>query len=107
MIQQTQDQWMESDYLASSIEGGLAFPNFIKVAKAYGLQTLQIEKNLEIVEVLKTFYAAKGPIFCNVVVNADHRVIPQVKFGRPNEDSEPLLSRAEFLKNMIVKPIKQ
>lgn len=107
MIQQTQDQWLESDYLASSIEGGLAFPNFVKVAKAYGLQTLQIEKNLEIVDVLKTFYASKGPIFCNVVINADHRVIPQVKFGRPNEDSEPLLSRAEFRENMIVKPIKQ
>jgi D-sedoheptulose 7-phosphate isomerase len=29
----------------------------------------------------------------------------QVKFGRPNEDADPLLSREEFLANMIVKPL--
>jgi hypothetical protein len=32
-------------------------------------------------------------------------VQPQVKFGRPNEDGEPLLEREEFLSNMLVKPL--
>jgi len=32
-------------------------------------------------------------------------VIPQVKFGRSNEDSEPLLPRREFLDNMLVGPL--
>jgi acetolactate synthase I/II/III large subunit len=31
-------------------------------------------------------------------------VIPQVKFGRPNEDADPRLPRDEFLSNMLVKP---
>jgi hypothetical protein len=32
-------------------------------------------------------------------------VIPQVKFGRPLEDGEPLLARAEFFKNMLIEPM--
>jgi len=32
-------------------------------------------------------------------------VTPQVKFGRPNEDTEPLLPREEFLSNMIIKAL--
>ena len=34
-----------------------------------------------------------------------HRVIPQVKFGKPNEDPEPLLPRKEFENNMLIKSI--
>ena len=35
----------------------------------------------------------------------DARVIPQVKFGRPNEDMEPLLPRNVFEEKMIVNPL--
>ncbi|MCK4830443.1 hypothetical protein KA005_82765, partial [bacterium] len=48
MIRQTQDQWLESRYLASSVEGGLAFPDFVEVAKAYGFRTATISKNRDI-----------------------------------------------------------
>jgi acetolactate synthase-1/2/3 large subunit len=44
MIKQTQDQWLDSRYEASSIESGLAFPDFLKVAKAYGFKIFNIEK---------------------------------------------------------------
>ena len=105
MIQQTQDQWYGSKYLASSIAGGLAFPDFIKIAKAYGFKSFNIRKNKELAGKIKRIIEAPGPIFCNVEIKPEHRVIPQVKFGRPNEDSDPLLKREEFLKNMIVKPL--
>ena len=49
---------------------------------------------------------ADGPLFCVVKISGGHRVMPQVKFGRPNEDTEPLLDRAEFERNMIVDPLK-
>jgi hypothetical protein len=35
----------------------------------------------------------------------EKRVIPQVAFGYPIEDSEPHLPREEFLANMKVKPM--
>lgn len=106
MIQQTQDQWLNSRYDASSLEGGLAFPDFIKVAKAYGFKTNSISKNANMITRIREALDCPGSFFCNVVVNDKHRVIPQVIFGRPIEDSEPFLTRSEFLKNMIVKPHK-
>jgi acetolactate synthase-1/2/3 large subunit len=48
---------------------------------------------------------SEGPYFLNIEIDAKHRVIPQVKFGRPNEDADPLLPRPEFLSNMLVKPM--
>ena len=38
----------------------------------------------------------------NIEIEQKHRVIPQVKFGRPNEDAEPLLSRQELKSNMFI-----
>lgn len=106
MIQQTQEQWLGSRYTASSVEGGLAFPDFSKVAAAYGYQVVTINRNCEIAERIAEVMEAAGPVFCDVQVPSGHRVVPQVKFGRPIEDSEPLLPRDEFLANMIVKPLE-
>lgn len=106
MIQQTQDQWLDSKYSASDLKGGLAFPNFNKVATAYGYHTVNISRNTEIKQKIKEVFGYDGPVFCNVEINQKHRVIPQVKYGRSIEDSEPLLNRKEFLKNMLVKPYK-
>ena len=37
-----------------------------------------------------------------VIIPPQHRIIPQVKFEKPNKDLEPLLSRKEFYDNMII-----
>jgi acetolactate synthase-1/2/3 large subunit len=105
MIQQTQDQWLDSKYLASSVKGGLASPDFCEIAKAYGFNISSINSNSDIKKVLKIFYNQTKPSFCNIDIDSNHRVIPQVKFGYPNEDSDPLLSRDEFNANMIINPI--
>jgi acetolactate synthase-1/2/3 large subunit len=106
MIRQTQDQWLKSRYLASSIEGGLAFPDFVKVAEAYGFRTLTISGNSSVRGLVRESLDIDGPVFCNVEISSEQRVIPQQKFGRPIEDAEPLLERQEFLKNMLVKPLQ-
>lgn len=106
MIQQTQDQWLNSMYYASTVEGGLAFPNFVKVAKAYNFKTVTITYNKELCKKIRKVFTIDGPVFCNVEISPKHRVIPQVKYGRPIEDSEPLLERSEFFQNMTVNPDK-
>ena len=105
MIQQTQDQWLNSLYSASNVDGGLALPDFVKVAEAYGFKTVSISQNDEVRDHIREALNIEGPSFCNVEISPRHRVVPQVKFGRPNEDPEPLLGRQEFLENMIVKPL--
>ncbi|MCX7177187.1 MAG: thiamine pyrophosphate-binding protein [Proteobacteria bacterium] len=105
MIQQTQDQWLNSKYEASSEAGGLGFPDFHKLAEVLGFDTLTIKSNQEASDNIQAFLDAPGPGFCNVEIRPEERVVPQVKYGRPIEDSEPLLPRAEFLANMIVEPL--
>jgi len=104
MIMHTQDQWLNSKYEASNVEGGLGFPDFEKLALVYGFRTLTINHNAELAERLDEVVKFDDPVFCNVELSPDCRAIPQVKYGRPLEDGDPLLPRDIFLKNMIVKP---
>ncbi len=106
MIRQTQDQWLDSRYAASTVEGGLASPDFVKIAAAYGYRTINITTNNKLGRDIRKVLDSPGPVFCNVEISPAHRVIPQVKYGRPIEDGEPLLDRQEFLANMIVKPLE-
>ena len=106
MVRQTQDQWLDGRYFGTNVEGGLAFPDFIELAKAYGYKTVNIERNADIRENIRKVLDSPGSVFCNVEIRPDHGVIPQYKFGRPIEDTEPLLDRQEFFANMIVEPLE-
>ena len=106
MIQQTQEQWLGARYEASSVEGGLGFPDFPALAQAYGCSATTITENRGLRTRIREVLDSPGPMLCNVEIASSHRVVPQVKYGRAIEDSEPLLERAEFFKNMIVAPEK-
>lgn len=105
MIQQTQDQWLDSRYEASSVESGLGFPDWEKVAESYGFKTMAVEMNKDLDSAISDCLGSAGSAFCVVKVDLSHRVVPQVKHGRPLEDAEPLLPRREFLENMMVAPL--
>ena len=102
MIQQTQDQWLDSKYIASSKDGGVPDPNYCEIAKAYKFKTFSISKNKDIHKVLAEVSEFDGPVFCEVNIMPEHRVVPQVKYGRPIEDSSPLLDRNNFNQQMII-----
>ncbi|HIJ75181.1 MAG TPA: thiamine pyrophosphate-binding protein [Deltaproteobacteria bacterium] len=106
MIRQTQDQWLCSRFLASSMEGGLPIPDFGKVAEAFGLQVYSLSLNRDLTNGIQEVMRQAGPTFCIVEISPNHRVIPQVKFGRPNEDLDPLLPRSHFLEDMIIPPLE-
>jgi len=107
IIQQTQDTWMNSRYVASNGESGVAFPDFIKVAEAYGIATRNISNHENLNSVIREVLDYnKGPILCNIEVEQHQKITPKLEFGKPIEDSMPLLERDEFFCNMIVKPIE-
>ena len=105
MVQQTQEMWLKGDYHATSVEGGLPDPDFVAIARAYGFPVDTLRLNEEIPAKIAAALASDGPYFLNVEVLSSHRLSPQAKYGRPNEDAEPLLPRDEFLANMIVQPL--
>ncbi len=102
MVQQTQDQWFESKYIATSEKGGLPAVDMVRVAQGFGFLVENIQTNDELEDKVKLALNSSNSIFCNIEINQKHRVIPQVKFGRPNEDAEPLLSREELKANMFI-----
>lgn len=106
MIRQTQDQWFSSRYEASTVESGLAFPDFIRLAQVYGFEMVNITKTKDMRKGIKKVLSCKAPVLCNIEIRPEHKVIPQVKFGRAIEDAEPLLDRKDFLKCMIVEPLR-
>ncbi|MCX6746799.1 MAG: thiamine pyrophosphate-binding protein [Candidatus Pacearchaeota archaeon] len=107
MIQQTQDDWLNSRYEASDMENGIPVPDFVKIGNAYGLKTERIKNNKQLASKLKNALRYDGPVLCDVNISPDQRTVPMLKVGRPIEDAKPLLSREEFLENMIVKPAEQ
>ncbi len=105
MLKQFQDVWFNSDYKASSVEGGLGDADLLKVSKAYGLKIFNITCHKELWKIKETL-DYESPVLCNVELKPGSKTIPKLEFGKPIEDSSPLLDRAEFLENMIVPPIE-
>ena len=104
IIRTTQDTWLKGRYNASTPDSGLPDPNYKNIAEAYGIPSMVINNHRELNK-LDDLVKSEGPVFCNVELLPDQKMIPKLKFGKPIEDSEPELSRDEFLENMIIRPL--
>jgi acetolactate synthase-1/2/3 large subunit len=100
MICQTQEQWLDNSYQASTTDTGLCFPDFEAVAIAHGFTCYSVSENEDLDQVVGQVYAEPGPVFCNVNISSQQRVFPQLKFGHRLEDMEPLLDTNELSKIM-------
>jgi acetolactate synthase-1/2/3 large subunit len=98
MIKQTQEQWLNSKYVGSSGTLDLSFPDFGKLADAFGINYESLSDSESLRQQMDRIRSARDPMLVNVDIDTAARVIPQVKFGRPNDDMEPLLEREEYEK---------
>lgn len=105
MIKQTQEQWLGAKYVASS-STDISFPDYEYVAKSFGFSYMEIRSTEAMDSVLSILCESNAPTIVNVVIPPEARVIPQVKFGRANEDMEPLLPRDVFNDAMIIEPLQ-
>lgn len=105
MVRQTESQWLGGVNVGTSKASGLGFPNFVELAKSFGLQTSELTRNSDLSKGLERVFAAEGPVFARIEVPSEKGVVPQVAFGYPIEDAEPHLPREEFLRNMKVAPL--
>lgn len=81
-------------------------PDFMKICRAYGVETVNISNNQEIRDrVRETLAYNNGPIICDVNCHEWHRYEPRI-FGwkTPIEDMYPYLPREEFEANMFIAP---
>jgi acetolactate synthase-1/2/3 large subunit len=84
-------------------------PNFIKVAQAYGLNTLSIVGSDydKIRNQIKEMLKHDGPLIVDVNCHEQHTYEPKlIGWETPIEDMYPYLDREEFLENMIIEPLE-
>jgi acetolactate synthase-1/2/3 large subunit len=88
---------------------GLKLPDLAKLAEAYGVPYVRIERHAGLEDRLRAILDAEGPVLCELVAQADEARIPRVMTrlnaqGQPEtsplEDLYPFLERAELRENM-------
>ena len=103
IIKQFQELYLEKRYEASG--KGVSIPDFKRVCKGYGVNYSEIKENKNIEKILKKTLNSNKSEFVNIIINPNQKIIPKLSFGDPIEDLSPKISRKEFYKNMLVKPI--
>lgn len=83
MIRQWQDLFFGKRFLNSCLRhpSGQYFPDFVKLAEAYGAVGIRIEKPAELRAKLTEAFALPQPVFIDVIVAEDENVFPMVPAG--------------------------
>lgn len=88
MIRQFQDSYFNSQY--TSTVWGYSAPDFVAVAKAYGIEGEKIEKEDEIANALTRMWAnPESPYLLEVSIDIHANVYPKILFGNPLTKMEP------------------
>ncbi len=111
-IRNTQDGFLDGNYIGADSTGGVSLPDYKKVAGAYGMETMQISVSGDMIYSIQEVLQVKGPVLCEVMISPNQEVIPRQGFRLkedggyeplPLEDMYPFLDQNEFEANMIVK----
>ena len=100
IIKQFQELYLSKRFEASG--KGVSNPNFEKIANAFGINYSVIKNHYKMRNKLKKIINSNKPEFINILIKPDQKIIPKLQFGKPIEDLSPLLSRREYLNNMII-----
>ena len=89
---------------------GYAPPDFIKVANAFGIDTMVIDDGSDyekVREQIRQFLNHDGQIICDLNCHEWHTYEPKiVGWSTPIEDMYPYLPREEFYDNMLIEPME-
>lgn len=115
-IRATQQKFFAGRELGTDAPSGLSLPDTEKIAAAYGISFLRVSESIALDAALKKVMASKGPMILEVMCPENQEIIPTASskklpdgrmVSKPLEDMYPFMDRAEFLANMIVKPLNE
>lgn len=96
--------------------GDLSFPDFGKIASAFGYHYYEAHSNAQMKAAVDNTLKSEGPVICEIFVSAVQNFEPKSATKRlddgtlvspPLEDLAPFLGREEFLNNMIIEPVEE
>jgi acetolactate synthase-1/2/3 large subunit len=115
-IRQTQGAYFDRRWVGIDAASGVGFPDFLKLADAFGLKTETLRDESEAEAKIRSVLAEPGPVLCEVTLPSDYAFEPKLSSARlpdgrmvskPLEDLSPLLSREEFRSNMIIPVLEE
>ncbi|MES2523789.1 MAG: thiamine pyrophosphate-binding protein [Gemmatimonadota bacterium] len=110
-IKLTQRGFFAGRMVGSGPASGVTFPDFQRVAEAFGLPFKRISSNSELAASISEVLDLDGPAVCEVVLDPEQAFSPRVSSKRlpdgrmvtaPLEDMFPFLSRNELRANMLI-----
>lgn len=110
-IRNTQNNLFGGKHVASGAESGVSCPDFVRLGKAYGLETERIYNHVDMEKKIQSVLASSGPILCDINAVRNLMLSPKLISKKlpngqfvspPLEDMGPFLPREEFEKNMLI-----
>jgi acetolactate synthase-1/2/3 large subunit len=110
-IRSTQNNFFDGRLVGESATSGVGFPDFVKVAKAYGIPACRITRHSQLEETIERVLGSDGPVLCDVLMDPGQSFTPRTASRRlpdgrmessPLEDMYPFLPQGEFMSNMII-----
>lgn len=92
MIRHFQEMYFDGIYYQTNPSGGYIAPDFCKIAFAYGIRQVVVEK-LEDIEECREVFKDDFPILIEIRIFEDTYVLPKLEYGKPNQDQQPLIDR--------------
>ena len=95
--------------------GDLSFPDFKRIAEAFGYPYYEAHSNREMKTAVENTLSTKGAVFCEIFVSSTQNFEPKSATKRledgtlvspPLEDLAPFLPREEVMANLFIKPIE-
>ncbi|MDE6001117.1 MAG: thiamine pyrophosphate-binding protein, partial [Clostridia bacterium] len=111
-IRQTQTNLFKPPLIGIDSSSGLGFPDFGKLAEAFGLQYFKVSSSLNYKKEIEAALNFKGACVCEVVVDpqqnfapkSSSKVLPDGRIVSPSlDDMAPFLPREEFDKIKYIK----
>ena len=102
IIKQTQDTWMNSNYVGVDKDSGVSFPTWGGIATAFGIPCFCIDghRDEQMISTIQMMLDNPGTLFCDVQIKSREQILPKLVFGKPIEDMGPLIDRDEHAENM-------
>jgi acetolactate synthase-1/2/3 large subunit len=105
MVRQFQETYFDGRLQSTVI--GYSAPDFVRVAKAYGIPAAKIRTEGGTRAAVRRMFSAKGPFLLEVELGQQTQVNPKLLVNRPIEDMFPFLPREELCAEMIVPPLEE
>ncbi len=110
-IRQAQQAYLNGFSVGCGPDSGVTFPDFGKIAVAFGLSYLSTTSHDDMAEAIRQTLASPGAALCEVFIDKEQNFSPKVSSRRledgsmvtaPMEDLAPFLSREELQENMLI-----